>query len=216
MAKTQNTLIGRSSGSVGGATFSTWKGINVLKSKPLTVANPKTAGQVATRNMFTALVRLYREIANVVKIGFNSQAVKKSEFNEFLSTAMRAGLPIQIGATFLDWADLMDATIAKGSMAPTVADQIVVTAATSEVTIDWPTDIGVGQSANDEFNLVIIDSLGVLRFSGTSLKLRNNAFWGDEIGGALQVGDNLHIYYFFRNPETGDVNDSVYQRVAAV
>lgn len=34
MARVQNTLIGRASGSVGGATFTTWKGINVLKSKP--------------------------------------------------------------------------------------------------------------------------------------------------------------------------------------
>ena len=214
MAKTQNTLIGRSSGSVGGATFSTWKGINVLKSKPLTVANPRTPGQVATRNMFTALVALYRMIANQVKIGFASQAVKKSEFNAFMSDAMRVGLPIQIGATWLDWADLQDFLVAKGSMEKTVPIQIVASAATNEYTVDWSTAVGVGQSATDELSILIIDQTGTVLKSATTAAARNGGFNGDQLQKNIIEGEFLHFYTFFRNPETGEVSDSSYQRIA--
>ena len=72
MARVQNTLIGKSSGSVGGATFSTWKGINVLKSKAITVANPKTVGQLTQRNRMTLMVSIFRLIASTNKRRFQN------------------------------------------------------------------------------------------------------------------------------------------------
>ena len=43
MAKPQNVLIGKTRGSVGEATFSSWKGENVLKSKAVNAySNPTT------------------------------------------------------------------------------------------------------------------------------------------------------------------------------
>lgn len=53
MAITQNPLIGRASGAYGGTVFTTFFNKNVIKTKPVTVRNPKTAAQIAQRNLMT-------------------------------------------------------------------------------------------------------------------------------------------------------------------
>lgn len=49
-------ILGGFSGSVGNVVGSSWKGIAVMKSKPLSVANPKSSGQVAQRGKFGMVV----------------------------------------------------------------------------------------------------------------------------------------------------------------
>ena len=212
MAKTQNTLIGRSSGSVGGATFSTWKGINVLKSKPLTVANPRTAAQTTTRNMFSAIVLLYRTIATIVKTGFNSQAIKKSEFNAFLSDAMRAGLPIQVGTSLLDWADYQDFLVAKGSMGKTEQDTPNATIGDDTITINWPSTLGLGQASTDKAYAVVIDETGAAQGFSNGAVSRSASSAAISIQRTVAAGQKYHCYLFFKNEETGEVSDSDYVR----
>jgi hypothetical protein len=104
MAKVQNPLIGRSSQSMGGATFQTWKGINVLRTKPLTVANPKTDGQRTQRNRFAAMVAFSRLVASSLKAGFVEQAQQQTEYNAFMSanlmTATQVNTPDDVEVTY--------------------------------------------------------------------------------------------------------------------
>lgn len=83
--KTQNPLIGRSSQKFSNSIFSTWKGINVVRSKPLEVANPQTPAQTEQRNKFGAMVNFARQALNTIKLGLKSQAIKQSEYNVFIS-----------------------------------------------------------------------------------------------------------------------------------
>lgn len=83
MARVQNTLIGRASGSVGNVVFLTWKLLNVTRSKPLSVFNPDTVPQQQQRNKFGSIVELYRIIKPVVTIGLNNRNKKMSIFNFF-------------------------------------------------------------------------------------------------------------------------------------
>src|SRR5574344_1175407 len=91
MAIVQNTLIGKASGSVGGTTFTSWKGKNVLKSKPAQVANPRTAAQTAQRTKFIGAVASYRQMAPVVQQGFAGLAVGKSAYNAYASENIKNG-----------------------------------------------------------------------------------------------------------------------------
>jgi len=56
MAIVSNTLIGKSRGSVGNATFTVWKGRNVLKEKSTNPANPRTPAQLLQRAKFSRMV----------------------------------------------------------------------------------------------------------------------------------------------------------------
>lgn len=85
MAVVQNPLIGRTKQKFSNAVFTTWKGINVLRSKPLTVANPNSPAQQASRAKFALSSKIGRRILEAIKKGFKSQAVGKSEINVFVS-----------------------------------------------------------------------------------------------------------------------------------
>ena len=69
MAIVQNTLIGRSSGRVGNAVFTQWKGKNVLKQKPEIVTNPRTALQQQQRSRFTTLMAIGKSLRPILQFG---------------------------------------------------------------------------------------------------------------------------------------------------
>ncbi len=88
-----NPLIGHSRKSMGNVTFTTWKGIDVLKNKAISVANPNTGKQIQQRSAFTQIVKLFRSAPDSIRAGFKKQAVKQSEFNAFMGSNMN--IPIR-------------------------------------------------------------------------------------------------------------------------
>ncbi len=72
-----NPLIGASRKSMGNATFSNWKGIYVLKTKPISVANPNSQAQIQQRSAFRQLVQAFREMPGAIRTGYKSQAIQK-------------------------------------------------------------------------------------------------------------------------------------------
>lgn len=83
MARVQNTLIGRASGSVGQVVFLTWRLINVTRAKPVSVANPDTILQQQQRNRFGATVELYRILKDILAVGLKNRNRKMTLFNFF-------------------------------------------------------------------------------------------------------------------------------------
>lgn len=94
MAVVQNPLIGRTKQKFSNAIFTTWKGINVIRSKPLTVANPNSPAQQAARSKFALTSIIGKKALSAIKKGFAKQAIGKSEVNVFVSR--------NIGAVQLD------------------------------------------------------------------------------------------------------------------
>ena len=65
MAISQNPITGRMRQKMSNVVFSTVFGQNVVRSKPLTVRNPKTTGQVNHRDYFTKVVQLCKILKTV-------------------------------------------------------------------------------------------------------------------------------------------------------
>lgn len=84
MAVTQNTLIGAARGRVGNAVFSTWKGLNTLREKPASVANPNTEPQQAQRSVLRQLVAIFRLIPTAFDQGFKQFNQAMSPYNAFV------------------------------------------------------------------------------------------------------------------------------------
>lgn len=104
MAITQNTLIGRTSGRVGNAVFSTWKGRNVLKQKAETVANPRTILQQMNRLRFTTLLNIGKSLQPIITYGF----LELKKFT-WLNNFMR----INSYTDFLEWDDIESLWVTK-------------------------------------------------------------------------------------------------------
>lgn len=83
--KVQNPLTGRSSGSFAGAIFSTWKGKNVVRSKPIEVKPSNTLAQIKNRNRLKATAEASKGCRIIIDKTFKPEAVGKTEQNVFVS-----------------------------------------------------------------------------------------------------------------------------------
>ncbi len=208
MAIVQNTLIGSASGKVGGTVFSKWKGLNVIKAKPLTVANPNTDLQKMQRSVITQLTALFRTFSAAINIGFKEQAVGMSQFNAFTRT--NKSLPFNL--TVPPAANIIyeNLKFAKGTIAPSDFSITSYTASNGHLIVTWPTSpLLPGQSNNDEFVCVVINedeaSFGsvvttVPRSVGTATMVvpTENA----------TTGDNILVFGYFYNKATRKASDS--------
>lgn len=85
MAVIKAGILGGLSGSIGNVTGSSWKGIAVLRTKPLSVANPNTPAQQAVRTPWAKLTQLGSSITGaILQPVWNGIASKMSGYNLFL------------------------------------------------------------------------------------------------------------------------------------
>ncbi len=216
MSVVQNTLIGRARQKIGGSVFSSWKGINVLKSKPLTVANPRTDAQQVQRNALKILTAFYRQVSGTIQIGFKQQAIQKSEFNAFTSYNLKnainkAGAPV---AAIIP----QDLLVSQGTIAATALLSGSSTTSTQTVAVTWPTAADLpGQSSNDKAFLVAYNSTLGTVFSGASIGLRSDGS-GDLVlpTGSFVVGNTVVLYFFFQSATGVKTSDSLHRNTTAV
>lgn len=212
MAVTQNTLIGRSRGSVGGVTFSKWKGLNVIKSKPEQVENPQTIAQQTQRNRLALMVLLYRKAPALLQVGFKELAINQSEYNAFVSenimSATQVGTPPAV--------DLVPAAlqVSKGPLSQTPIDTMGATAGAPDVTFNFPTSpIAPDQAASDLAYAIVINNTTGEVGQNLGVDLRSDGTTTVSLGDNLASGDDLDCYLFFKEDGADRVSDSVYANV---
>lgn len=210
MARVQNTLIGKSSGSVGGATFSTWKGVNVLKSKAISVANPQTVPQMLQRAKMTLMVALFRLSSSVVQIGYKTLAVQQSAYNAFIKQNI---VNATSGSTALNAAVVYpDVLMAKGTIGVIPIDTVAGTNASANVPVTWDDALApVGSTPNDLAYVVVVnETQGVAGFASLPT-LRSTGTITAVMPTPVVTADVLHAYLFFKSDSSAEVSDSAYE-----
>jgi hypothetical protein len=146
-------ILGGFSGKVAGVVGSSWKGIAVMKSLPLSVANPRTAGQVAQRGRFANTVAFAGAIlSTVIKPLWDRFASKMSGYNAFIAKN------IELFNTPIPGA-IEQLVIAEGKMSPTVIASADVLEVDKSVAVSWVDDSGVGfKLATDKAFLVVVNT----------------------------------------------------------
>lgn len=81
MAIVQNPVTGRSKKKMGNVVFSTQFGKNTMRSKPVTVRNPRTTAQTQQRGKMKFAMAILRTFTAVFRLGFAKAAVGMSAFN---------------------------------------------------------------------------------------------------------------------------------------
>lgn len=215
MSVVSNTLIGPSRKKIGNAVFSTWKGVNVLKQKPASVANPNTINQQMRRSAMTQIVFIFRQIPGAVKLGFKKLAIKKSEWNAFSSYNLQNAFDYSAPPA----ADFIEANflISKGTIQPTAVLTVVADDSSNTIITTYPTTfIGSGQSALDNILLVFYNedqdewlnsSNGATRADGTQTTVLP-ANW--------VTGDTVDVFLGFYNSVSGESSDSTHASTTIV
>ena len=162
MAVVQNALIGRTRGSIGGVTFSTQFGLNVAKSKAVSVANPNTDKQIMRRSALSQITAIGRQLLGIISVTFRSLAVGKSAYNAFSSLALKSAFDYSTPPT----AEFVpaDLVISKGTIQATEIDTATVHAGLVSVEFS-ELATGVGQKASD-LAVLVVGSSASARFIG--------------------------------------------------
>lgn len=204
MAIVQNPIIGRSRKSLANTTFTTYKGQNVIKSKALTVANPRTAGQVSQRNIFKEVVAFARPLLPLIKISFKEAATRMSEYNAFVSANVKATKAAgSIGAAVLTGT----LQFAKGTIGK-VVDGLAIAGAGDAVSVTWTNNSdGVTALDSDKLAFIILDADGVVLKAGITSYARSlgSANLGTVVGG-WEAGYGM--YCWFIRASEGKASDS--------
>lgn len=207
MAKIGKGILGGLSGKVGNVVGASWKTIDYIRSKPLSVKNPQTEKQVNQRTKFNIALKFLQPSLEFIKIGYKNYTNKRSQFNSAMSYILNNAI---IGTSPLDFAiDYPLALLSRGSLATALNGTFDV-ATPGQVEFNWD-DNSTDQNANatDKSMLFVFNSdkgqsffttAGPDRTTGTGIVTIPDSF----------SGDNLELYMGFITEDGELVSNSVY------
>lgn len=207
MAKIGKGILGGLSGKVGNVVGANWKGIDYIRSKPLSVKNPRTEKQVNQRTKFNIALKFLQPNLEFIKIGYKKYTNKRSQFNSAMSYILNNAIT---GTSPLDYAvDYPLALLSRGSLGMPLNGTFDV-ATPGQVEFNWD-DNSAEQNANatDKSMLVIFNS-------DKGQSVFTNAGPDRSVGtGTLTIpdsfsGDNLELYMGFITEDGELVSNSVY------
>jgi hypothetical protein len=211
MGKIKQGILGGFSGKVANVVGSSWKGIAVMKSLPLSVANPRTSAQVAQRTKFSNVVVCASSIlSSVVKPLWDRFAQKMSGFNDFV----RTNIDLFAGTSPSVFADFV---ISQGIMAKTPITEAFATIGEDDVSISWDdTDLSGYKLADDKAYLLALTSNSPKTFFMNLDKIRSQGSATVDLPFDLIDGTVCHLYLAFARADGTIVSDTAYLEAPAV
>lgn len=206
MARIQNPIIGQAINQAGGMIFSVWKQLKVMRSKPLSVANPRTPAQEAVRRRMALLASLMREVLQGIRIGFVRYQNGTTQWAQFLKENYATGTSDNGTTASLITTAL---TFAKGTLLQ-VPDLEIDSVTGQDIALTWTDNSGQpGANGNDELHVVLVNAAGdavAYVYNGT----KRNAGASTVTAPADITASTAKVIAFFATPATDDVSDSQY------
>ena len=209
MAIIKSGILGGFSGKVANVVGSSWKGIAVMKSLPLSVANPRTALQVAHRNKFKRSVAFALAILSVViKPLWDRFAQGESGFNAFISKNINL-----FGVGDLP-SPLADLSISSGRMEKTEMSAHSKPSGTS-LKLDWINDTGQGFKLEDDIPYVVVVNETTKQIQGYALTAKKRTDITVTVTVPGNTASNLYsVYLSFRRADGTVVSNTAYRHIA--
>ena len=211
MGKIGRGILGGVSGKVANVVGSRWKGIDYIRAKPQSVANPRTLLQVNQRTKFALVLRFLQPNLNFIKIGYKNYAVKKSQFNSAMSYILNNA----ITGAFPDFSvDMSKVLVSRGNL--TGAANALATSADGAVSISWEDNTGSGTAVQTDKALIVAinparaeavyETAGSQRSTGAH-EIAVPADW---------LGESIEVFLGFITEDGKEVANSVYLGSVAV
>jgi hypothetical protein len=196
MSKIPQGILGGMSGKIGGVVGSSWKGINVLKTKPLSVANPNTAEQIAQRTKFSNSVGFAKGIlSDYIKPLWDRFSGQMSGYNAFVKANIS-----KFGNEVPTYSDNL--ILGQGRMSSTSIDGISVSAGDASFDVTWSDDSGTGfKLSDDEAFCLVINETKKQIGKPITIKTRADAVITAVLPTATEAGDTVSAYLCFRRKD---------------
>lgn len=206
MGKIAQGILGGLSGKVGNVISGNWKGIDYLRIKPSSVANPRTVGQVNQRNKFTVTLEFLQPNLAFVQKGYKNYAVKMTQFNAAMSyvlnnaiTGVEPNFSVDYPIVFLSRGNL------SGAVNPTTD-----LATLGEVTFSWDDNSGEGNANTTDKAMLLVYNL-TKKESISQLEGADRTVGTDTvIIPSTYAGDTVELFMAFIAADGSRVSNSVY------
>ena len=206
MGKISQGVLGGFSGKIGNVIGGSWKGIDYMRIKPSSVANPRSVGQVDQRTKFTAALQFLQPLKDFVKVGYKSYANKMTEFNSAMSYTLNNAI-IGISPDFI--VDYSSALLSRGSL-PGALNPAVSSTDAGEVTLVWSDNTLNGTAAATDKSLIALynpnKGEAILTLEGAARSVGQQALVVPD----NYSGDDLEVYISFQSLNSSLVSNSIY------
>lgn len=208
MAKLKQGILGGISGKIGNIIGSSWKGLAVIKTKPLSVANPRSAGQVAQRNSMTAAVAFVKIIlASVVKPLWDRNAQYMSGYNAWVKDNIAS---FDSTGEF----DPTTAIMSKGKMANTMVLDATGSAGSGNATLQWSDDSGEGYKLITDVPFLVMynaTTKGVVGYQTGETRADELSVNAMPVG--TLAGHVIHFWFMFRRADGTIIGNPTYNTI---
>lgn len=208
MARLPQGILGGVVGSVGNLVGTSWKGIPIIKTKPLSVANPKTAKQIAQRTKMSNIVAFSQPILSTIIKPLNDRfAQRQSGYNLFVSRNIQL---------FTDEypSPASELVISRGKLGSTSGIESSGVNGENNLSIGWSNVLSnqFMQDTDIPFVLAVNKTNGVI--FGDQLNI-NRGQEGDNLllPYELTTGDKIDVYLAFMREDGTMVSDTDYVSV---
>ncbi|RTY87436.1 DUF6266 family protein [Flavobacterium sp. RSP15] len=207
MGKIGKGILGGVSGKVANVVGASWKGIDYLRAKPQSVANPRSVLQVNQRTKFSLVLRFLQPNLSFVKLGFKNYAVKQSQFNSAMSYALNNAIT---GTTIEDFAiDYNLALLSRGTLSGALNPVFDLTTP-GQVQFSWDNNSNEGSALpTDKAMFVVYNPL-----KGESILITDGAARTDVSQTVTipnsYVGDEILMFISFKNFAETQLSNSIF------
>lgn len=155
MGKINQGILGGVSGQVGNVIGGTWKGIDYLRIKPSSVANPRTEGQVDQRSKFSTVLRFLQPMTDFLRVGFKLYANKMTQFNAAMSYNLNNAITGAYPNFMIDYAS---ALVTRGNLTGS-ANGAATSPSAGSVEVTWTDNSGSGSAqATDKALIALLNT----------------------------------------------------------
>ena len=204
MGKISQGILGGFSGKVGNVIGGNWKGIDYMRVRPASVANPQTDGQVDQRSKFSTVLQFLQPLKGFIKIGFRNYAVKMTEFNSAMSYNVQNAV-VGVPPDYI--IDFESALLSRGGLTAAL-NPTANSPAAGQVQFNWvdnsidgnanTTDLAMVLVYNPAKNEAVFINNGAARTVGTQTLTVPNQY----------SGDTVHAFIAFISADGKDVSNS--------
>jgi len=208
MGKISQGVLGGFSGKVGNVVGGSWKGIDYMRIKPASVANPRTQGQVNQRSKFSVVLNFLQPMSEFLRVGFKLYTNKMTQFN----SAMSYNLNHAVTGAYPDFTiDYPNALVSHGQLNGAIGTA-VASANPAVVDFTWEDNSGPGSSkakTTDKALLLVYNAskgVAIYDLEGAS---RDTGAQSLDVPADFS-GDEVEVFMAFISENGSQVSDSVY------
>ena len=180
-------IYGGYSGKVGNVVGSSWKGIDVMRIMPASVANPQTVPQETQRSKFSVTMAFLQPLSQFLRTGFKNYAIKMSGINAAMSYNIKNAIT---GVYPYQAINYPNALVSRGSL-PAALNQVAASTVAATVLFTWDDNSSEsGASALDKSLIVVYNPVKnqavtisqlAERADGTQTVTVPDSFSGDQV-----------------------------------